>query len=217
MSTPIVRRRKRPVEVDTIQWTGSNLDDLIGFTGGDFLLVDAIEGTFAPDITAKVYDNLHDTWVGVKTGQHVVRGVSGEFYPIAEGVLAETYEPCDGALGEGELLPKVDVVAWLVKKAREGTPIEQLASKVARGAIRPDNLRMLPATFFEADRRYVSGTCQFRCEAITPSPGTGEIRALGWKRAPLHGVHLWHAAALDPDDWVHGDWADVTETGASRG
>lgn len=136
MSTPIVRRRKRPVEVDTIQWTGSNLDDLIDFTGGDFLLVDAIEGTFAPDITAKVYDNLHDTWVGVKTGQHVVRGVKGELYPIDEDVLADTYETCDGALAEGELLPKADVVAWLVKKAAEGTPIGDLASKVDRGAVR---------------------------------------------------------------------------------
>jgi hypothetical protein len=36
---------------------------------------------------------LHTTWVGVKTGQWIVRGVKGEFYPIAEDVLAETYEP----------------------------------------------------------------------------------------------------------------------------
>lgn len=31
---------------------------------------------------------------------------------------------------------KAEVIAWLVKKAREGTPIEQLASKVDRGAVR---------------------------------------------------------------------------------
>lgn len=97
MSTPIVRRRKKPVEVDTIQWTGSNVDDLIAFTGGDFLLVAPIEGTFAPDVTAKVFDELHDTWVGVKTGQHIVRGIQGEFYPIDETVLAETYEPVEEA------------------------------------------------------------------------------------------------------------------------
>lgn len=121
----------------------------------------------------------------------------------------------DEALAEAELLPKADVVAWLVKKAREerADVIAVLASKVERGAIRPDNLRMLPASFFEPGRSYVSGTWQFRCEAITPSPGTGEIRALGWKRAPVHGVHLWHAVALDPDDWAHGGWADVTEAG----
>jgi len=61
MSTPIVRRRKKAVEVDTIQWTGHNLDEVIDFTGGDFLLVDADEGTYSPDVTAKVFDDLHDT------------------------------------------------------------------------------------------------------------------------------------------------------------
>ena len=119
-------------------------------------------------------------------------------------------------VAEEGLLPKADVVAWLVKKAREGTPIEQLASKVARGAVRPDNLRTLPATFFEAGRSYASGTWQFRCESISPSPGTGEIRALGWKYSPVCDVHLWHAVALDPDDWTHGGWADVTEDGEPR-
>lgn len=94
MSTPIVRRRKKPVEVDTIQWTGTNVDDVIAFTGGDFLLVDPGEG-LAPEITAKVYDELHSTWVLVYTGQHIVRGVKGELYPIAEDVLADTYEPAD--------------------------------------------------------------------------------------------------------------------------
>lgn len=91
------RYRKRPVEVDTIQWTGDNIDELIDFTGGDFLLVNPGEGDFAPDVTAKVYDELHSTWVGVKSGQHVVRGVKGEYYPIAEDVFAETYERVDSS------------------------------------------------------------------------------------------------------------------------
>jgi len=120
-------------------------------------------------------------------------------------------------LTEADLLPKAHVVAWLVKKARENTPVEQLASKVHRGAVRPDNLRMLPATFFEADRAYTSGTWQFRCESISSSPSTGESRALGWKYSPVYDVHLWHAVALDPDDWKHGDWTDVTEDGDGRG
>lgn len=87
----VVRYRKLPVEVDTVQCAGTNLDELIAFTGGDFLLT--IPGEFDdPGITAKVYDSLHDTWVGVKTGQHVVQSVKGETYPIDEDVLAETYE-----------------------------------------------------------------------------------------------------------------------------
>jgi hypothetical protein len=40
-----------------------------------------------------VYDELHSTWVGMYTGQWIIKGVKGEFYPINEEVLAETYEP----------------------------------------------------------------------------------------------------------------------------
>lgn len=120
-----------------------------------------------------------------------------------------------------------EVTAWLVKKAREyrasskkrereqGDTAAVLASKIARGAVRPDNTRMLPTPgFFEVDRTYASGTMKFRCEAISSSPGTGERRALGWKYAQVYAVHHWYATALDPDDWEHGGWADVTEDGA---
>ncbi|MFJ8785015.1 hypothetical protein [Streptomyces sp. NPDC102476] len=90
----VVRYRKLPVEVDTIQWTGTNLDELTAFTGGLFIPVDPGEG-LTSEYTGKVFDALHSTWVLVKTGQHVVCGVLGEFYPIAEDVLAETYELAD--------------------------------------------------------------------------------------------------------------------------
>ncbi len=88
----IVYRRKLPVEVATVEWTGHNEAELTTLTSGGFLLVDSEGGEFTPDITAKVYDRLHDTWIGVKTGQHVVRGPRGEHYPIAADVLAETTE-----------------------------------------------------------------------------------------------------------------------------
>ncbi|MDX3039387.1 hypothetical protein PV383_19715 [Streptomyces caniscabiei] len=96
----VVRYRKRPTVVDTIQWTGINVDDLIDFTGGNFLLPDRCEQIFSPEFTAKVWDAIHDTWVRMKTGQHVVRGIQGELYPIAEDALAETYELVDGAFFE---------------------------------------------------------------------------------------------------------------------
>ncbi|MFG2277550.1 hypothetical protein ACGFNQ_02530 [Streptomyces asoensis] len=97
MSTPVIRRRKKPVEVDTIQWTGDNETDVQAFTGGasHFYALDNDdrENSDDPEATATVYDKLHSTWVLVYTGQHIVRGVKGEYYPIAEDVLAETYEP----------------------------------------------------------------------------------------------------------------------------
>ena len=119
-----------------------------------------------------------------------------------------------------------EVTTWLIKKAREfhassrkrereqGDTCAVLASKISRGAVRPDNRLMLPtAGFFEVDRTYVSGGWKFRCEAISPSPGTGERRALGWQYSPVHGAHHWHPTALDPDDWKHGAWTEDTAEG----
>lgn len=96
----ITRYRKRPVEVDTIQWTGSNETEVQTFAGGasNFYALDDAdrENSDDPEATATVYDKLHSTWILVYTGQHIVRGVTGEFYPIAEDVLAETYELAPG-------------------------------------------------------------------------------------------------------------------------
>lgn len=96
MTTPIIRRRKKPIQVSTIQWTGSNEADVQNFAGGParFYALDAEDREHSddPDATAAVYDKLHSTWILVYTGQHIVRGVKGELYPIAEDVLTETYE-----------------------------------------------------------------------------------------------------------------------------
>jgi hypothetical protein len=121
-----------------------------------------------------------------------------------------------------------EIMRWLGKKAREyrasgrrqdaqlADVITLMASQISRGAVRPNNT-LLPAgvapRFFEPGRTYTSGTWEFRCVAQTPSPTTGEPRALGWKFAPVYDVHHWHAIALDPDDWTHGGW---TETAPAR-
>jgi hypothetical protein len=97
-------------------------------------------------------------------------------------ILSEKFDAHrDEVLAEEGLLPKADVVAWLVKKAREDTPVWQLASKVERGAVRPDNLRTLPADFFEPGHAYTHRDgSTFRCVADTTHPDGGERVALGW-------------------------------------
>ncbi|MDQ0371565.1 hypothetical protein [Catenuloplanes indicus] len=85
--------RKRPVEVQAVEWTGDNEGEIYDWSGGNFRAVDVEDRGDDPDITGEVYDRLHSTWVGVKAGHSIVRGVQGEFYPIAADVLAETYEP----------------------------------------------------------------------------------------------------------------------------
>lgn len=125
-----------------------------------------------------------------------------------------------------------EVTAWLIKKAREfhassrkaeraqGDTCAVLASKIARGAVRSNNLRMLPnAGFFEVDHTYASSDpaydWKFRVDAITTSPEDGELTALGWRH--FHGQ--W-----EPYEYGAGDWEihqsvgtiDVTEGGDGR-
>lgn len=95
-----------------------------------------------------------------------------------------------------------------------GRPVHN--SGLRAGAILLDRAADRPAPettetdFFQPGHTYTSGSWKFRCVAISPSPGTGERRALGWKFAPVYEVHHWHAIALDPDDWAHGGWIDTT-------
>lgn len=100
----IIRIRKKPVTLESLQWTGDNYAQLQEFTGGRhtvrgylFLTVDAFStGYFdAPDITAAVWDKHHSSWVGLRDGDHVVKGLSGEFWPIAAYELPRLYDILD--------------------------------------------------------------------------------------------------------------------------
>lgn len=92
------RFRKLPVEVDAVQWTGDNLAELLAFAGAKFGTIDPVDRIEDPEQTAQVFDELHSTWIGVYTGQWIIKGIRGEFYPCAEDVFAATYEPLPEAL-----------------------------------------------------------------------------------------------------------------------
>ncbi len=89
---PEQRLRKRPIEIAGMRWTGDNEQELASWTGSRFRAVPAGERGERPEITAEVFDHLHDTWIGLRTGDTVLRGTRGEFYPIAAATLAETYD-----------------------------------------------------------------------------------------------------------------------------
>ena len=90
-------------------------------------------------------------------------------------------------------------VAWLLKRSREdehGDVIARLASKVARGAVRPNNLR---TDFFQPGHGYthIDGH-DFLCVTVTTHPVTGEQLAMGWRsehdeghRPAVRGIRQW--------------------------
>lgn len=62
--------------------------------------------------------------------------------------------------------------------------------------------------FYQADRTYQRRRWLFQCLAVAPSPFNGETRAIGFLYRPGEPAT---ATGLDPDDWEHGGWVEVTE------
>lgn len=98
------RFRKKPVEIDAVQWNGKNVLEVYSFMHGK------------PDLSGRVAaDKWHDfvamyedkDW-HIKTledgpndeakhvasvGDWIIRGVEGELYPCKPSIFASTYDP----------------------------------------------------------------------------------------------------------------------------
>lgn len=80
-----MKYRKKPVEIEAIEYVGSNINDVAEFVGddsagqysteSDFYEIETLEG----DMTAR-------------HGDYIIKGVQGEFYPCKPDIFHETYE-----------------------------------------------------------------------------------------------------------------------------
>lgn len=78
---------KRPVEIQAVQWTGSNREEIEEFTGGKAIFMDWLYGK-TPDLIIPTLEGNHQALVG----DYIIRGVRGEFYPCKPDIFEETYE-----------------------------------------------------------------------------------------------------------------------------
>ena len=76
-----MKYRKKPVEVEAIQYTGENLPEIINFVGrnlrvrGNLVVIFTLEG----DMIVSELD-------------YIIKGVKGEFYPCKPDIFEKTYE-----------------------------------------------------------------------------------------------------------------------------
>lgn len=80
-----MRYRKKPVEIEAIQWTGDNLTEVMAFCPkahpehmSSLLVIERLEG--------KLYAQEDD---------YIIKGVEGEFYPCSPSVFLATYDEVD--------------------------------------------------------------------------------------------------------------------------
>jgi hypothetical protein len=90
-----MRFRKRPVEIDAVQWTGDNLDQVMQFCEGN-----ATYELMARGNSELVIATLEDGQD--KIAQHIasrndwiIRGVQGEYYACKPDIFEQTYEPIE--------------------------------------------------------------------------------------------------------------------------
>lgn len=93
------RFKSKPIEIEAVLFDGNNVEELEAFC----MVADVNAPSFSHmmsdeerpldgEIVARVYDKLHNTWVGVKVGQYIIKGTKGEFYPCDPEVFATKYE-----------------------------------------------------------------------------------------------------------------------------
>lgn len=96
----MARYRKKPIEIDAVQWTGDNAAEIKAFTGirsngeDSFLLPSEITGAWD---RPRVWNESQTSWNTVNVGDWILRGAAGELYPCESGIFAATYEPAVAA------------------------------------------------------------------------------------------------------------------------
>jgi hypothetical protein len=85
-----MKYRRRPVEVEAVQYTQSNIEEIRELCGYDFALT-PIEYRDDLEETAEVFDSLRSKWRGVKEGQWIIK--EGErLYPLDQDIFETIWE-----------------------------------------------------------------------------------------------------------------------------
>jgi hypothetical protein len=78
-----MKYRKKPVEIEAVQWTGSNKNEVKSFMNGQgewltngYIGIPTLEGTMI-----------------AAPGDYIIKGVCGEYYPCKSDIFQLTYEP----------------------------------------------------------------------------------------------------------------------------
>lgn len=79
----MAKYRKRPVEVEAIQFTGYNYQEIQEFAG-DQCKLNKIDASF--------YIHTLEGDMLISPTDYVIKGVKGEFYPCKVDIFLETYE-----------------------------------------------------------------------------------------------------------------------------
>lgn len=74
--------RKKPIVIEAVQFTGNNVDEILGFA----------KDSFKNPLTRDVIIHTSECNMIVSIGDYVIKGINGEFYPCKPDIFDKTYE-----------------------------------------------------------------------------------------------------------------------------
>lgn len=100
-----MRFRKKPVEIEAVQWTGENLSEVLEFVGRHPRFDEWFSSYDSLDDYADLVRRAGNTFkiftlegtMTASPGDWIIRGVKGEYYPCKPDIFAATYEPVEDA------------------------------------------------------------------------------------------------------------------------
>lgn len=81
----MAKYRKKPVEVEAVQWTGENDTEIVRFVNHDG------KRWAAYSLGVMYIDTLEGVMIA-SPGDYIIKGVNGEFYPCKPDIFEKTYE-----------------------------------------------------------------------------------------------------------------------------
>lgn len=93
----VQRFRKKPIEIEAVQFTDDkdddNLMELADFIDNQDLIISYENGSNAPLLKIKTLEDANGSVHYASIGDWIIKGVNGEFYPCKPDIFEKTYEP----------------------------------------------------------------------------------------------------------------------------
>ena len=83
----MARYKTKPCEIEAIQWTGLNLEEIKAFVG-EALICKVVKGR--PHVSMKIKTLEGD--MQASEGDYIIKGLRGEFHPCKPAVFEKKYE-----------------------------------------------------------------------------------------------------------------------------
>ena len=83
----MARYRKKPVEIEAIQWNSDNIEKVYEMLGNNLIVTPSADGERLYHFIRTLEGDMEISW-----NDYIIKGVKGEFYPCKSDIFELTYD-----------------------------------------------------------------------------------------------------------------------------